>query len=306
MNLEEFKNRFQKVAVVHHPEKVSSAPVVSVCVTAYQHAGFIGECLENIINQKTNFKYEILLGEDASSDGTREICVNYANQYPEKIRLFLHDRKNAIRINGFPNGRFNFLYNLFSAQGKYIALCDGDDFWTDSLKLQKQFDFLEANQDCVMCYHGYNNRFDNGDLGNLKKNKPLPLTMFFRNDIQDMPDLTLCPNADRFLITYLSLKGDIKFLEEVQPSVRRVHAGGVMSSVGNEQKLARQAATWSNIYDSFMHSRLSKKLHFKKSFYQYKMLVFDFKKKPAISVFFRLLFFPLQHRYLSLFKLLKR
>lgn len=128
-------------------------PLVSISVVTYQHVNYIKQCIDGILMQKTNFKFEILLGEDASTDGTRELCIEYAKKYPSKIRLFLHDRKNVIYINGNATGRFNMLYNLQQAKGKYIALCEGDDYWTDPLKLQKQVDFLEANEDFAICFH---------------------------------------------------------------------------------------------------------------------------------------------------------
>src|SRR5690606_4014368 len=77
----------------------------------------------------------------------------YAEKYPDIIRLFLRSRKDVIYINGNPTGRYNLVQNLNAANGKYIALCEGDDYWTDPLKLQKQVDFLEAHPDCVSCHH---------------------------------------------------------------------------------------------------------------------------------------------------------
>ena len=126
---------------------------LSVCVQTYQHSEFIGECLDGILMQQTNFPFEILLGEDESTDGTRELCIEYANKYPEKIRLFLRSRKDVIYVNGNPTGRFNFLENLKVARGKYIALCEGDDYWTDPHKLQKQVDFLEAHREFTGAFH---------------------------------------------------------------------------------------------------------------------------------------------------------
>ncbi|MEZ4781129.1 MAG: glycosyltransferase [Flavobacteriaceae bacterium] len=118
-------------------------PLVSVVVGVYNHERFIKLCLNGILMQKTDFKYEIILGEDASTDGTREICKEYAKRFPDKIKLFLRSRKDVIYINGNATGRYNFIENLKACQGKYIALCDGDDYWTDPLKLQKQVDFLK-------------------------------------------------------------------------------------------------------------------------------------------------------------------
>lgn len=157
MNFEEFKKEYQYVPVEHYSNSVPNEPMVSVCVQTYQHADYIEKCLDSILMQETDFSFEILLGEDASTDGTREICKKYAEKYPSKIRLFLHHRENNIEIRGKPSGRFNFLYNLYSAKGKYIALCEGDDYWTDLLKLQKQVDFMEENKDYALIHtdHSY-------------------------------------------------------------------------------------------------------------------------------------------------------
>jgi glycosyltransferase involved in cell wall biosynthesis len=131
MNFREFKENYQKIPVDIFPNHVIESPLVSVNVVTYQHVHYIKDCLEEFIMQKTNFPFEILLGEDHSTHGTREICIEYAQKYPDKIRLFLHHRKNNIEINGRITGLFNFLYNFFSLRGKYITICKGDDYWTD-------------------------------------------------------------------------------------------------------------------------------------------------------------------------------
>lgn len=153
MNYSEFLKRFQKKEVIVHQDIAEHQLMVSVCVQTYQHGNFIKECLDGILKQHTNFNYEILLGEDASNDGTREICLVYAQKHPDKIRLFLHHRENNIAINGKPTGRFNFLYNLYNARGKYIALCEGDDYWNDPHKLQIQVQLLESNSHLIACHH---------------------------------------------------------------------------------------------------------------------------------------------------------
>ncbi len=126
--------------------------LVSVCVVTFNQNTFISECLDSILNQKTNFPFEIILGEDDSSDGTRSVCQGYAEKYPEKIRLFLRSRRDMIQINGNPTGRFNFIENLKICKGKYIAFCEGDDYWTDPYKLQKQVDYLETHPECALCF----------------------------------------------------------------------------------------------------------------------------------------------------------
>ena len=152
MDFVSFKKKYQRKEVTHFPSNVLEDNLVSVCIQTYQHKDYIKQCLDGVLMQKTNFPFEILLGEDQSIDGTKEICIEYAKKHPTKIRLFLHRRENNIKINKTPTGRFNFLYNLYQAIGKYIAFCEGDDYWTDPYKLQKQVDFLEANPDYGMCF----------------------------------------------------------------------------------------------------------------------------------------------------------
>jgi glycosyltransferase involved in cell wall biosynthesis len=130
-------------------------PLVSVVVITYNHKNYIKECLDSVLMQKTDFPYEIILGEDDSTDGTREICIDYAEKYPDKIRLFLRDEKDKIYINGKKTGRFNVLECYKDSRGEYIAICEGDDYWTYSAKLQEQVGFLELNQDFGLIGHGF-------------------------------------------------------------------------------------------------------------------------------------------------------
>lgn len=153
MDFESFKIAYQKAEVTIHANEVTKNPLVSICVQTYQHAAYIKACLDGILMQKTSFPFEVLLGEDASSDETRAICIDYAQKHPDKIRLFLHKRENNIKIDGAFTGRFNLLYNLYNAQGKYIAICEGDDFWVDDQKLEKQVTALQAHPDINICSH---------------------------------------------------------------------------------------------------------------------------------------------------------
>lgn len=122
--------------------------MVSVCVQTYQQAEYISRCLDSILGQETEFPFEIVLGEDESTDGTREICIAYQKKYPDRIRLFLRRRQDVIFIDGRPSGRHNMLENLRMARGRYVALCEGDDFWIDKRKLSKQYEYLESHPTC--------------------------------------------------------------------------------------------------------------------------------------------------------------
>ena len=127
--------------------------MVDVIVVTYNHAKYIEECLNSILNQKTNFPVRIIIGEDESSDGNREICQRFQKQYPNRIKLLLGKRSEAMTIKGRPTGRRNFLNCLAEVKAKYTALCDGDDYWSDDTKLQQQIDFLETNDDFSISFH---------------------------------------------------------------------------------------------------------------------------------------------------------
>lgn len=129
--------------------------IVSVLITTYNLEKYIRETLESVFQQKTNFKYEILIGDDGSCDNTVQIIKKYQERFPERIRLFIMDRepnKKYNKIERVSRSRVNLLRN---ARGKYFIFLDGDDFYTDELKLQKQVDMLEQDEykQCVACAH---------------------------------------------------------------------------------------------------------------------------------------------------------
>lgn len=126
-----------------------SEPVVSICSITYNHAPYIRQCLDGFLMQKTNFPFEIIINDDCSTDGTTEIIKEYAEKYPDLIKPIFHEE------NQYKKGvRGMFVKYVFpKAQGKYLALCEGDDYWIDPLKLQKQVDFLESHKEYSMCFH---------------------------------------------------------------------------------------------------------------------------------------------------------
>ncbi len=120
-------------------------PEVSVRVVTYNHERFIGRALDSAVNQKTNFPYEIVIGEDLSTDNTRAVVRQYEERYPDLIRVNYHET-NLGR-------QFNYYNTLNSCRGRYIALLDGDDYWISDAKLQIQYDFLEAHAEYPLCFH---------------------------------------------------------------------------------------------------------------------------------------------------------
>lgn len=124
-------------------------PLVSISCITYNHTPYIRECLDGFLMQKCDFDFEVLIHDDASTDGTQEIIREYQEKYPEIIKPILQKENQWSKgVRGI-----NLKFNFSRAKGKYIALCEGDDYWTDPLKLQKQVDFLEENEDCSLVYH---------------------------------------------------------------------------------------------------------------------------------------------------------
>lgn len=127
---------------------MNNLPLVSISCITYNHASYIKECIDGFLMQKTNFNFEVLIHDDHSTDGTEEIIKEYAKQYPDIIKP-LFEKENQYSL-GKPIG--SAVWNLPRARGEYIAICEGDDYWTDPYKLQKQVDFLESHPDYGMCY----------------------------------------------------------------------------------------------------------------------------------------------------------
>lgn len=121
--------------------------LVSISCITYNHAPYIRQCLDGFLMQKTDFAFEILIHDDCSTDGTAEIIKEYESQYPDIIKPLYEEENQWIK-----GRRGSTVFNFPRAKGKYIAMCEGDDYWTDPLKLQKQVDFLEKHKDYVMTY----------------------------------------------------------------------------------------------------------------------------------------------------------
>jgi glycosyltransferase involved in cell wall biosynthesis len=118
--------------------------LLSVCLLTYNHEFFIRKAIENAVNQQTNFDYEIIIGEDCSTDNTRKICEEYQEKYPDKIRLLPSEKNLGLKEN--------FLQTFRECKGKYIAYLEGDDYWLSTEKLQKQIDILEKDLDVSMVH----------------------------------------------------------------------------------------------------------------------------------------------------------
>lgn len=120
---------------------------VSICCLTYNHINYIEDALKGFLMQKTNFKYEVLIHDDASTDGTTQVLLEYQKKYPDIIKLSLE------KENQYGKGKNYTQSLLMEAKGKYSAFCEGDDFWIYDRKLQEQYDLMEQHKEISMCYH---------------------------------------------------------------------------------------------------------------------------------------------------------
>ena len=117
-------------------------PLVSIIMITYNHERFIAQAIEGVLMQETGFPFELVIGEDCSTDGTRAVCEKYAREHPDRIRLLPAERNLGMNLNA--------RRTLRACRGKYIANCEGDDLWTDAGKLQRQAEYLETHPECVL------------------------------------------------------------------------------------------------------------------------------------------------------------
>lgn len=214
-------------------------PKVSVMMTTYNHEKYIGQAVSGALEQETDFDYEILVGEDCSTDRTREILLELQTKNPHKLRLLLREQNWG--------GRRNFVDTFMRCTGEYIALLEGDDYWTASDKLQKQVDMLDSHSELTICFHRVlgrheasgketlvpteqpgRDRFTLRDI--LQRNFIPTCSVMFRNGLfGDFPAwFHTTPSGDWPLHILNALHGDIGYINEVM-AVYRLHGGGVWS-----------------------------------------------------------------------------
>jgi len=213
-------------------------PLLSICCTTYNHEKFIREAIEGFLMQETGFPVEIVLQDDASTDGTDEIIRRHAGKNPEIIRPVFYGTNSRER------GESPMLSCLAHCRGEFIAMCEGDDYWTDTHKLQKQVDFLQANPDCVGCIHDAKvidqtgkvlmescinrqaGRYTRDDCVRwLLSGYPTASLVFRRDALRDMPAYLRNMPRDVTLDIALTKHGDLGVLEACM-SVYRKHSGG--------------------------------------------------------------------------------
>ena len=202
-------------------------PLVSISCITYNHAPYIRQCLDGFLMQKTTFPFEILIHDDASTDNTADIIREYERKYPDIIKP-IYQKENQYS-KGIP---ISATFNWPRAMGKYIALCEGDDYWIDPLKLQKQIDVLEKDPACSLCFHNaiIKNFQNNTEIEFNKKGKKnvysirdaivrswfTPTASFvFRNDARICNKQCKNVNGDMLLLYSAALVGYLYYIDEI-------------------------------------------------------------------------------------------
>jgi glycosyltransferase involved in cell wall biosynthesis len=222
---------------------VDNRSILSICLITYNHKNYIVEAIEGVLMQKVNFKFELIIADDYSTDGTREIILDYKEKYPLLISLILQPHNVGPQKN--------WLDLIKSPTSKYIAYFEGDDYWTDCYKIQKQIDFLENNKDFVLCYHDVKTLYPDGILKDdfiIKTKKEVSsiydlaiwgnyihsCSIVFRNYINTIDEKNEIYFCDYFLYMHLSFYGQIKKIPQNMAVYR--YGVGIWSSSSFKKK----------------------------------------------------------------------
>lgn len=227
-----------------------SKPLVSIICTTFNHEKFIAQAIDGFLIQAINFPIEIIINDDCSTDNTKNIIQTYSDKHPVLFKPIFQ------KENQYSQGKKNLPNLLPKCQGKYIALCEGDDYWTDPNKLQKQVDFLEKNADFSICYHDVS-VLEDGEFTDshvpiydkefltivdlAQENCIHTPTCVFRNKLFDhFPDFFNSTPAGDYVLHLLNAEhGKIKHLPEKMAVYRR-HPGGVWAG----RQLPNKLASW--------------------------------------------------------------
>jgi lipopolysaccharide transport system permease protein len=222
---------------------------VTVLVTTYNHEKFIAQAIESVLAQETRFEYEVVIIEDCSTDSTRDIVTGFRDSYPDRIRLVLAERnRNDNRAWGD---------EVLNCRSEYIALLDGDDYWTSPHKLQKQVDFLDSHPECTICCHNAEVFYDDGSRQPYDFNQAGQKVISTLDDLWEANHIAGCSAmlrggvVGRFPDWFYPLQwgdwelyilwahyGKIGYINEVLGAYR-IHSGGAWSGLGEIQQLER-------------------------------------------------------------------
>lgn len=221
------------------------SPLVSIVSIAYNQEKYIGEALESFVTQKTNFDFEIIIADDCSTDSTPTIIQSYCQKYPHLFKPILRTKNIGVQKN--------LIDAMRAASGTYIALCEGDDYWTDPEKLQLQVNFLEKHTGYALCFHAVRVFYENNEkpeyifptitdrtqftANSLLKSNFIQTNsvMYRRQSYEVMPEDMILP-LDWYFHLYHALFGEIGYIDTVMSAYRR-HPGGIWWESANHMEV---------------------------------------------------------------------
>lgn len=270
--------------------------LVNIWMVTYNHEQFIAQAIESVLMQQTTFPYKIIIGEDCSTDNTRAICIEYQKKHPDKIELLLHKKNLGSQKNSYVVHQ--------ACKAKYVAMLEGDDFWTDPLKLQTQVDFMENNPASAACFHSVNyftldNKSDIFPQELTKKTfdihdaiafprtgwNIMTSTILYRKQaVQEIPDWFLkLKIGDCTLIMLAALNGSIDFIERVMGAYR-VNAGSLMQSKEyTNEKVAQKMIDLYIEFNKHTQDKYKNEIYQLILFYMYQLVVYFKKEKKSVS-----------------------
>jgi glycosyltransferase involved in cell wall biosynthesis len=273
----------QPVRITEQAWSEGTIPIVSICSTAYNHENFIRECIEGFLMQETTFPVEILIHDDASTDSTANIVREYEAQYPHIIKP-IYQKENQYSKGVPPFGIC--LYPC--AKGKYIALCEGDDYWTAPNKLQTQVDFMESHPDYSGCFHNVNVVYEDGSKSmHPAYTKPLkdtftvqdlapvnfihtPSNLFRARLFPEFPAwYARMPLGDWSLHVLNAEHGAIGYIDRIF-AVYRVHGGGAWSSL-SESEIYRKSIQVAEAIDAHLGFKYTKAIKKNIAYWHYRI-----------------------------------
>ena len=228
---------------------------VSILCTTYNQSEYIGDAIESFISQVTSFRYEVLINDDASNDGTTEIVLQYQSKYPDLIKVVTHEQ------NQYSLGRTNFAYKYLYplARGEFFALCEGDDYWCDENKLQIQYDIMQNYPRCGLCVHASDNVYPHSKK-TLSHNIPFKLdclvdssylilnahpfatnSYFIRRDAYEayqashFPELSA--HGDQKMSVFFGITGQVYYSSKILSCYRVLAKGSINSAIQNSNHL---------------------------------------------------------------------
>ncbi len=259
------------------------SPHVSVCMIAYNVEEYIEKAIKSVLMQEVKFEVELVISNDNSSDNTEEVIQNLMETHPR--RDWIKYYKQEKNLGMLPN----YLWTFNRCKGKYLSICDSDDFWTDKGKLQKQVEFLDSNQEFVLSFHDSFQINGSGirikqtiedyvktDLDFQKLTKrvyPLPTaSVVFRNDlgIEFPKEYINGTNHDTFLFILLSQFGKLHYQSDILPSAYRIHQAGTWNSRTKMERSLHSLELFEKVCKVFPNEQ------------GFKMLVFEFRNNVFV------------------------